>query len=185
MDRFFVNIDSIREMIRFNCIAGVIKLLKKSDVLSAEPYNFTECIVDLTDSKIENGIKALANIAKTKAIIMSNGYNTDDLADLGKTMEFLWCLHGVQETFRLRQYFSLPENLDYFMRKILIVMDNKSYEPTIEDILNARMQTTGIIERTYFIENIQFNIFDVGGQRNERKKWLQLFDNVSALIFVA
>eukprot|EP01084_Bolivina_argentea_P008682 16242_1 len=28
-------------------------------------------------------------------------------------------------------------------------------------------------------------MFDVGGQRNERKKWIQLFDNVNAVIFVS
>ena len=30
-----------------------------------------------------------------------------------------------------------------------------------------------------------FHIFDVGGQRNERKKWIHCFDNVTAVIFVA
>ena len=61
-------------------------------------------------------------------------------------MHLLWNLEGIQATFRNRQYFSLMENIDYFLNKIRIVMDEteeKRYEPTIEDILNARMQTTG------------------------------------------
>jgi guanine nucleotide-binding protein G(i) subunit alpha len=29
-----------------------------------------------------------------------------------------------------------------------------------------------------------FFIFDVGGQRNERKKWIHCFDNINALIFM-
>lgn len=29
------------------------------------------------------------------------------------------------------------------------------------------------------------SIFDVGGQRNERKKWIHCFDDVTAVIFVA
>jgi len=29
-----------------------------------------------------------------------------------------------------------------------------------------------------------FSIFDVGGQRSERRKWIHIFDDVNAIIFV-
>jgi hypothetical protein len=29
-----------------------------------------------------------------------------------------------------------------------------------------------------------FSIFDVGGQRSERRKWIHCFDNVTAIIFI-
>eukprot|EP00475_Leptophrys_vorax_P014243 TRINITY_DN2064_c0_g1_i3.p1 TRINITY_DN2064_c0_g1~~TRINITY_DN2064_c0_g1_i3.p1 ORF type:complete len:164 (-),score=51.47 TRINITY_DN2064_c0_g1_i3:212-703(-) len=35
------------------------------------------------------------------------------------------------------------------------------------------------------MENLRFRLFDVGGQRNERKKWIHCFENVTAVIFVA
>ena len=34
-------------------------------------------------------------------------------------------------------------------------------------------------------EEVHLRFFDVGGQRNENKKWIQCFDDVSAIIFVA
>ena len=47
------------------------------------------------------------------------------------------------------------------------------------------MRTSGIVEEKYVIDGVQFTMFDVGGQRNERKKWIHAFDNVTAVIFVA
>ena len=33
--------------------------------------------------------------------------------------------------------------------------------------------------------NITYQIFDVGGQRSERRKWLHCFDDVKAVLFIA
>lgn len=37
----------------------------------------------------------------------------------------------------------------------------------------------------YRIDGIEFEMYDVGGQRSERRKWLDCFDNVDAVLFVA
>eukprot|EP01084_Bolivina_argentea_P209401 356694_1 len=183
MDRFFVNMDSMKRIMRSNCVNGLIKLLQKSDLLSKQPYNLNQCSIDINNQNIENAIKTLVSFAQNSNQEMEM-LNANDLNILGDAIFFLWDLHGVKETFKHRHYFSLTENMNYFLDKIKLIM-NEEYEPSIEDILNARMQTTGIIERVYFIERVQFNIFDVGGQRNERRKWIQLFDKVHGLIFVA
>ena len=39
-----------------------------------------------------------------------------------------------------------------------------------------------MIEFTF--KKVQFRMFDVGGQRSERKKWIHCFDNVTAVLFV-
>lgn len=33
--------------------------------------------------------------------------------------------------------------------------------------------------------NIGFRVFDVGGQRSERKKWIHCFEDVNSIIFIA
>ena len=35
------------------------------------------------------------------------------------------------------------------------------------------------------IDGKGFEMYDVGGQRNERKKWIHCFEDVTAVIFVA
>uniref|UniRef100_A0A0A9Z878 Guanine nucleotide-binding protein G(O) subunit alpha n=1 Tax=Lygus hesperus TaxID=30085 RepID=A0A0A9Z878_LYGHE len=59
------------------------------------------------------------------------------------------------------------------------------YIPTEQDVLRSRVRTTGIVENEFTIESNSFKMFDVGGQRNERKKWIHCFENVTAVIFVA
>lgn len=44
---------------------------------------------------------------------------------------------------------------------------------------------TGIVVDKYKIDGTTFEMYDVGGQRNERKKWIHCFDNVTAVIYVA
>ena len=45
-----------------------------------------------------------------------------------------------------------------------------SYTPSEDDVLRARSRTTGVIENAFTISDNQFVMFDVGGQRSERKK---------------
>jgi len=59
------------------------------------------------------------------------------------------------------------------------------YLPTQQDVLRSRVRTTGIVENEFEIDNNKFKMFDVGGQRNERKKWIHCFENVTAVLFVA
>jgi len=35
------------------------------------------------------------------------------------------------------------------------------------------------------MKNVDFRVFDVGGQRSERKKWIHCFEDVNAIIFIA
>ncbi|ORY51668.1 G-alpha-domain-containing protein [Rhizoclosmatium globosum] len=59
------------------------------------------------------------------------------------------------------------------------------YVPTDQDILHSRITTTTITETRVQIEKMMFRIFDVGGQRSERKKWAPYFDDVNAIIYLA
>ena len=60
-----------------------------------------------------------------------------------------------------------------------------AYIPTEQDVLRSRVRTTGIVQTDFKIKGLDFAMFDVGGQRNERRKWIHAFDDVNAVIFVA
>lgn len=61
----------------------------------------------------------------------------------------------------------------------------KDFKPTTQDVLMSRVRTTQVIQEKYKIDGIDFEIIDVGGQRSERRKWIDCFDNVTAVIFIA
>ena len=53
------------------------------------------------------------------------------------------------------------------------------------DIIRCRVKTQGISQvKLSYSEGVEFNVYDVGGQRSERKKWIRCFDGVHAVIFV-
>lgn len=59
------------------------------------------------------------------------------------------------------------------------------YKPTFTDILKSRRKTTGINESSFLVGNKKYLMIDVGGQRSERKKWLNCFSEVSCILFFA
>ena len=54
-----------------------------------------------------------------------------------------------------------------------------------DDILRTRVRTAGIVHEHFKIQGARFEMYDVGGQRNERRKWLGSFNDITAVIFVA
>lgn len=59
-----------------------------------------------------------------------------------------------------------------------------NYVPSDQDILRSRLKTTGITETVFDLGTLTYRMFDVGGQRSERKKWIHCFENVTALLFL-
>ncbi|KAG0329441.1 guanine nucleotide-binding protein subunit alpha, partial [Podila horticola] len=59
-----------------------------------------------------------------------------------------------------------------------------NYIPTDQDVLRSRVKTTGITETRFVIGDLTYMMFDVGGQRSERKKWIHCFENVTAIVFL-
>ncbi|CAG8574821.1 5706_t:CDS:2 [Acaulospora colombiana] len=75
-----------------------------------------------------------------------------------------------------------PEERDYF--DSIDRISQADYFPTDQDVLRSRVKTTGITETTFFIGELTYRMFDVGGQRSERKKWIHCFENVTAIVFL-
>ena len=95
----------------------------------------------------------------------------------------LWNDRGIQECYDRRREFQLIDSAKYYLSDIDRIAE-PNYLPTKQDILRARAATTGIIEHTFNLREIRFKMIDVGGQRNERRKWIHCFENVTSIVFL-
>jgi len=99
-------------------------------------------------------------------------------------VKVLWKDPAIGASFDKQSSFQLVESAQYFFDKVDEVAAD-TYTPTDQDVFRCRSATTGIVETNFTINGSEFSMFDVGGQRNERKKWIHCFENVTAVLFVA
>ncbi|KAI8419970.1 hypothetical protein MSG28_008575 [Choristoneura fumiferana] len=91
--------------------------------------------------------------------------------------------HRVRRALRDSTTFADPPNTSDNFLDDLDRLGARDYQPTEQDILRTRVKTTGIVEVHFSFKNLNFKLFDVGGQRSERKKWIHCFEDVTAIIF--
>merc|ERR1712087_680196 len=105
--------------------------------------------------------------------------------EMVEAIKVLWTKDsGVRCTYENRAKFQFPDSGPYFFDR-MDAMIAEGYILTQQDVLRSRVRTTGIVETSFEIDGNQFKMFDVGGQRNERKKWIHCFEDVSCVVFVA
>ncbi|KAF2432719.1 guanine nucleotide binding protein, alpha subunit [Tothia fuscella] len=95
----------------------------------------------------------------------------------------LWADKGVQVAMLKGNEYALHDNLSFFFNEIDRLF-SRDYLPTDQDILRTRLRTTGISETVFDLGSLTYRMFDVGGQRSERKKWIHVFDNVQVVLFL-
>jgi len=96
----------------------------------------------------------------------------------------LWEHEAIVHVWSKRAKHQIQDSAKHFFKNIDRIT-TPDYLPTDEDVLYARIRTTGIVEQEFSIKGNRFQVFDVGGQRNERKKWIHCFEKVTGVIFLA
>lgn len=81
-----------------------------------------------------------------------------------------------------RHDFYLMDSAFYFFENLDRITAQK-YLPSATDVLRTRKQTSGIFDMRFSMGGLNIHMYDVGGQRSERKKWIHCFDNVTLIMF--
>jgi hypothetical protein len=110
----------------------------------------------------------------------------------------LWEDQGVKDCFARRSRLQIPDSVGYFLDELVRITQD-DYLPThqviriftmfnhhniYQDILMSRKESTGVVEHSFTMDDKTLTFVDVAGQRNKRKKWINHFDGVVAVIFL-
>lgn len=104
--------------------------------------------------------------------------------NVGALIETMWAHPTIKLYYENKSKFQLNDSAQYYFDTITR-LSKDDYVPDEQDVLRSRVRTTGIVQSDFTIKTVKFSMFDVGGQRNERRKWIHCFDNVHAVVFVA
>ncbi|CRG89690.1 Guanine nucleotide-binding protein alpha-3 subunit [Talaromyces islandicus] len=101
---------------------------------------------------------------------------------VGEAVTFIWNDPCTASVLEHQSEFYLMDSAPYFFEHAKRIAAS-DYIPNEADVLRARTKTTGIYETRFTMGQLSIHMFDVGGQRSERKKWIHCFENVTSIIF--
>jgi len=150
-------------ILRDNCLTGMQKLVSGCSQFDiAIPDELQTCAFDVLNAEelTADVTQAIINLWQSDCIkqVLNNNH---------KTLQIPGGISGVTYYVQNAQRFAEDD-----------------YEPTAEDVIRAKLRTTGITEMSFQVGNQEYNLIDIGGQRSERRKWLHCFENVNIIIYM-
>lgn len=106
-------------------------------------------------------------------------YNEDFFEDCAT----LWSSKALRDCYERCDEYYLIDSAKYFLDR-LPALRKEDYIPDDQDILRCRVMTEQITEIKFKVKEANFHMFDVGGQRDQRRKWIQCFNDATAVVFV-
>lgn len=183
-----------------------MKILHKNGFLAEEAYEYRPFVFKNVLDCVKNIINAIIDLqpgmiapelgAPDGEHVLAYGPVNDILdyelsvsteeqfsADIAAKIKLFYAVPEVQEFIQKNQNkFYLIDSTDYFLSDVER-FSTPNFIPTQLDILRTRKKTLGIFDFRFQMSNLNIHMYDVGGQRSERKKWIHCFDNVTLVIF--
>eukprot|EP01084_Bolivina_argentea_P301088 519335_1 len=118
------------------------------------------------------------------AIAVLNSLNNCKLSEAAaNAVKVLWQENSIREFFNTTSNIELCESSAFFWDNIDRISQH-DYVPDVRDIMLVRHRTTGVLDQRFEFQSRSYCVQTVGGQLNERKKWIHRFECVTAVIFV-
>eukprot|EP00039_Didymoeca_costata_P009608 m.127373 g.127373 ORF g.127373 m.127373 type:complete len:635 (-) comp14544_c2_seq1:25-1929(-) len=120
-----------------------------------------------------------------------NDYEFNDHKKGLEVLNEVWAIDAVQNAFKdyeQRREVMEMDSFEYFMSRREKIL-SRDYQPTKQDALQSYTRTTGMYNEEFEIPTDygrrSMRLWDTGGQRSERKKWVHIIKEVQVVLFVA
>ena len=187
--------------IRENIVDGLSRILMKSyDLYNQDPIKYKTCnpipeLEYLTDNNPEL-FEYVKNVVRIREEF--SDLRIDQVYDLnlGPYILPIFKLNFVQESYKYRfRTYSYNGNIEYFFENANKIFQ-RDYIASYDDILRSRVRTSGLVRTILEIPKneidmesddicVKYEVWDAGGTRNERSKWIHQFEGVNIVVFVA
>eukprot|EP01134_Creolimax_fragrantissima_P005945 CFRG5945T1 len=166
------NADELRSFgvnLRRNTVQSMQVLIEACSTISP-PIDLT------TDSELMSASNLVRNFdfADDDSTIPTEIYNA---------VHTCWKNTLIRDAWLRRDEYWCLDSIEYYFDNMVRFCDPE-FLPDEQDCVMARIITTGIISTELSNPPLHFEVIDVGGQRNERRKWIHCFDNVSCVFYV-
>lgn len=148
----------------------ILLSLLKGVVLLLENFDNEESIY----SKLSGELNAILNSDARLTVKFAKM-----LSDLAKDKEFRK-IYDLNKDLMTQNFLSYLSKLSEFPN-----WGGPKWLPSTEEILCGRSRTVGVNKSMFRSNKRLFEVIDVGGQRNQRQKYIHLFDNIDQIIYVA
>ena len=135
---------------------------------------------------VGSGLTEEASLAAAKHINSIAEEETKLTDETVAALKTLWNDKAFQETVELRNSFQLQECVLPFFAQVQTypTWGGPDWVPSKPDCVRARIRSSGVVELKFEVGGVTYRVFDAGGQRAERRKWIHHFDDVNCLMFM-
>ncbi|PIO76014.1 g-protein alpha subunit [Teladorsagia circumcincta] len=102
--------------------------------------------------------------------------------DVCEAIQRVWHDTAVQKIYERRSEINLNDSSKYFLENLASI-NTLDFTPTPRDLIMSYVPTVGVQNVIFSVDNHVFQLFDIGGQRIDRRKWATMYDGISAIFF--
>lgn len=170
-----------------------IKMIYKGGIPEKEKHEYAvnirrnciECMQSLIEARenFEIGYSDGSPLIKLDALVSQLDADAEFTHELATQIMELWNSDVIQSVHARKAEFWILDGAKYYFENAERIAED-DFSPTDEDMVMTRVRTTGIVVTEFTEGPITYSMVDVGGQRSERRKWINCFDDVKAIIFL-